>query len=132
MIKYGTGIQPQKKVSYTHTILTIALVGCSLEWPPPLTTSVGQVPWWAHLHKPCSGSRWSQNLMVRIQLLESGENHLLVLSLNKIETKFGVRFQDLLRIVIELNFSKKFGLAFWFHFKILGFHLRFRIELQTR
>jgi hypothetical protein len=50
--------------------------------------------------------------MVRIQLLESGGNHPLVLSLNIIESKFGVRFQDLLRIVIELNFSKKFGFGF--------------------
>jgi hypothetical protein len=50
--------------------------------------------------------------MVRIQLLESGGNHPLVLSLNIIEGEFGVRFQDLLRIVIELNFSKKFGFGF--------------------
>jgi hypothetical protein len=54
--------------------------------------------------------------MVRIQLLKSGGNHPLVVSLNKIETKieikFGVRFQDLLRVIIELNFSKKFGFGF--------------------
>jgi hypothetical protein len=30
-ISYGTEIQPKNKVSYTHTILTIALLGSSLE-----------------------------------------------------------------------------------------------------